>query len=64
MKSAKYYRDAAARLRRLASGTDAESAEILRRAAVDLSDIAIDIEDGLIEFLNPEAMPQRRHERR
>ncbi len=59
MKPAKYYRDMAARSRRQASGADAETAEILRGVAVELDDIATDLEDGLVELLHPELMPQR-----
>lgn len=61
MMDADYYREQAARARRLAGAVaDREMQEQLRRIAVDYDDIATDLENGAIEVRHPELMPQLR----
>jgi hypothetical protein len=60
MQQASYYREQAARARRLAAqAADRAIVETLRRLAGDFDDIAYDLENGAIEILHPERMPQR-----
>jgi hypothetical protein len=61
MMDAAYYRDQAARARRLAEDVgNREMQEQLKRIAVDYDEIAEDIELGAIEVRHPELMPQLR----
>lgn len=61
MMDAGYYRQQAARARRLADGvSNQEMQEQLRRIAIDYDDIAADLEQGAIEVRHPELMPQLR----
>ena len=61
MMDAGYYRQQAARARRLADGvTNQEMQEQLKRIAIDYDDIAVDLEQGAIEVRHPELMPQLR----
>ena len=59
MREARYYRDEAARARRLAKGINhAEARESLLNMARDYDDIAEDLESGAVEIRHPELMPQ------
>ena len=61
MMDAGYYRQQAARARRLADGVaNQEMQEQLKRIAIDYDDIATDLEQGAIEVRHPELMPQLR----
>jgi hypothetical protein len=54
-----YYREQAARARRLARCVvDAGVAKALRQAAQDFDDIAADLEAGAIEVRHPSRLPQ------
>ena len=56
-----YYREHAARARRLArSITNGEAERMLLRMAEEYEDVAEDLEAGAIEVRHPELMPQRR----
>jgi len=60
MEDAAYYRDQAARARRLARGGRTDVEEMLSRVAQDYDDLAEDLENGAIEIRHPELMPQNR----
>jgi hypothetical protein len=65
MQSAKYYRDNAAKARRLMAGvTPGKTSEMLEKLARDYEDIATDLERGAIEIVHPSLMPQLDHEER
>ena len=57
---APYYREQAARARRLADHATGEIHDTLRHLAQDFEDIAEDLEIGAIEIRHPELLPQRR----
>lgn len=60
MNRASYYRDQADRARRLArEQTHHETKALLLRVAQDYDDIAEDVENGAVEILHPEMLPQR-----
>ena len=62
MMPSRYYRDKAREARRLmGTVTREEVADLLQCIARDYDELAIDLEDGLIEILHPELLPQRRH---
>lgn len=62
MQSAKYYRDNAAKARRLMAGiTPSDTWRMLEKLARDYDDIAIDLEKGAIEIKHPCLMPQLDH---
>jgi hypothetical protein len=64
MKSVKYYREIAASVRRLDRMTDsAEIARLLIIISEDYSDLATDLEDGVIELIHPELLLQNHHTR-
>ncbi len=64
MQSAKYYRSQAAQAQRLAIiSTNHEVMDLLKKLMVDYSDIAEDLERGLIEIKHPELLPQQEHKR-
>ena len=59
MREARYYRDDAARARRLLKGINHPQArDSLLKMARDYDDIAEDLESGAIEIRHPELMPQ------
>lgn len=61
MMDAIYYRQQAARARRLAAAVGSqEMQEQLNRIATDYDDIVTDLEQGLIEVRHPELTPQQR----
>jgi hypothetical protein len=60
MQDAEYYREQAARARRLARGARRDIEEMLSRVAEDYDDLAEDLENGAIEIRHPELMPQNR----
>ena len=61
MQRAEYYREHAARARRLAGALDdVKLRSEFERMAGDYEDIAEDLERGLIDIKHPEALPQRR----
>jgi hypothetical protein len=56
-----YYREQAARARRLAGSVTIRDLEaLLLRVAEDYDDIAVDLENGAVEVRHPERMPQSR----
>ena len=60
MMNANYYRQQAARARRLAAAIgNQEMQEQLKRMAIDYDDIAVDLELGAVEVRHPELMPQQ-----
>ena len=62
MQSPEYYRENAAKARRLsATITPSETSEMLERLARDYDDIAVDLERGAIEIVHPSLLPQRDH---
>jgi len=62
MQSAAYYREHAARARRLRNSiVTPDMVATLDRLARDYEDIAIDLERGAIEIIHPERLPQRKH---
>jgi hypothetical protein len=62
MQSADYYRETAAKARRLsATITPSETSELLQKLARDYDDIAVDLERGAIEIVHPSRLPQRNH---
>jgi len=62
MHDARYYRDYAARARRLVDSVlDERAREALLGFAKDYDEIAEDLETGAIEIRHPEWLPQRRH---
>jgi hypothetical protein len=62
MHNPNYYRQQAARARRLADGvTSAEAERTLARIAQDYDDLAEDLENGAVEIRHPELMPQNDH---
>jgi hypothetical protein len=62
MQSAKYYRDNAAKARRLMAGiTPSDTWRMLDRLARDYDDIAVDLEGGAVEVAHPCRMPQLNH---
>jgi hypothetical protein len=62
MKAAKYYREMAASARAMVGAADgAGMKQILTAVSVDYDDIATDLEDGLIELVYPELLPQNHH---
>jgi hypothetical protein len=61
MIDANYYRQQAARARRLAEAVgDREVQDHLSRTATDYDDITTDLERGAVEVRHPELMPQLR----
>jgi len=59
MHSPRYYRDEAARARRLANSINhSEVRDALLRTAKDYDEIAIDLETGAVEIRHPELLPQ------
>lgn len=58
MQSAAYYREQAARARRLARQCTGEIYDTLMRLARDFDDIVEDLERDAIEVRHPERMPQ------
>lgn len=59
MQSASYYRDQAARARRLLKSVNQpEIEELLKRLARDYDHIAVDLEKGAITIVHPELLPQ------
>ena len=61
MYDASYYRQQAAKARRLSDSTpDREASKALASAARDFSDIAEDLERGAVEIRHPEMMPQNK----
>jgi hypothetical protein len=58
MHPAHYYRDQAARAKRLADHVTGEVCDALRRLAQDFDEIAEDLENGAVEIRHPESMPQ------
>ena len=64
MQEASYYREQALRARRLANATtDRDAGAQLAKMAQDYSDIAEDLERGLVEIRHRELMPQMRRDR-
>jgi hypothetical protein len=64
MQRASYYREQAARARRLAGAvSDRDDLEMLRRMAEDFDDIAAELEAGAVEIEHPSRLPQREHPR-
>jgi hypothetical protein len=62
MQSAKYYRENAAKARRLLAGiTPGKTSEMLEKLARDYDDIAVDLERGAIDIKHPSLMPQMEH---
>jgi hypothetical protein len=62
MQQARYYREQAELSRRLAARTtDKPMSKELNKIARDFDDIAVDLEQGAIEFRHPELMPQLTH---
>ena len=63
MQSPQYYREHAARARRLAAAMSVPDViETLERLARDYEDIATDLENGAVEIVHPERMPQQDHQ--
>jgi hypothetical protein len=62
MQKPSYYREQAARARRLARGSRDDIEELLKHLASDFDDIAVDLERGAVEIRHPELMPQNRGE--
>ncbi len=61
MQSASYYRQEAARARRLARTINhPEAHEALERMSRDYDDIAEDLDRGAIEITHPSRLPQRK----
>jgi hypothetical protein len=61
MQEQRYYREQAARARRLARGsTNRDLESLLLGMAQDYEDLAADLESGAIELRHPELMPQNR----
>ena len=64
MHDARYYRDEAARARRVVKATNhAEARDSLLKMAEDYDDIAEDLESGAVEIRHAELMPQRKQGR-
>lgn len=64
MQSAPYYRDQAARARRLAKEILEEDAcAVLEGMAVDFDHIAEDLERGAIDITHPSLLPQQQEEK-
>jgi len=64
MYEATYYRQQAARARRLGEHTfKAELSEMLASAARDFDEIAEDLEKGAVEIRHPDLMPQAQQSR-
>jgi hypothetical protein len=65
VQSARYYRQQAQRARRLRTSVTSTSdvAATLERLAEDMDDIATDLENGAINIVHPERMPQLDHPR-
>ena len=62
MQSSLYYRTQARRSRRLAQQvTPGDDRALLERIAVDLDDLALDLERNAIKIVDPCAMPQLHH---
>jgi hypothetical protein len=60
MQSAKYYRDSAARARRLATAIiTPDVVSTLEELAQGYEDIATDLENGAVTIVHPEMMPQQ-----
>lgn len=58
MHHAHYYREQAARARRLADHVTGEAYHSMRQLAQDFDEIADDLENGAVEIRHPESMPQ------
>jgi hypothetical protein len=64
MQRASYYREQAARARRLARAVSyQEDVRVLDQMAQDFDDIAADLEAGAIEIEHPSRLPQNEHPR-
>jgi hypothetical protein len=64
MREVRYYREEAARARRLANAINhPEARDALLKMAKDHDEIAADLETGAIEIRHPELMPQRQSRR-
>ena len=62
MQSAWYYREQAAHALQLSTAVvPLDIVEMLERLARDYSDIANDLENGAVEIVHPERMPQLDH---
>ena len=62
MQSAKYYRENAARARRLMAGiTPGKTSKMLEKLSRDYDDIATDLERGAVDIKHPSRMPQMDH---
>lgn len=65
MQSAPYYREQAARARRLAAAIlEDDACAVLERMAVDFDHIAEDLERGAIEITHPSLLPQQQERER
>jgi hypothetical protein len=60
MQRATYYREQAERARRLARHSTGDVHQTLNRLAKDFDEIAKDLENGAVEIVHPERMPQGR----
>lgn len=64
MQTVEYYRDRAARARRLSALVSApDVSRTLLEVAQDYDDIAIDLERGAVEITHPARLPQADHPR-
>jgi hypothetical protein len=62
MQSATYYRQQAAKALRLIDAiTTPDVVAMLERLARDYEDIAVDLENGAIDIVHPERLPQADH---
>ena len=61
MQSETYYREQAARARRLAGHGRGDIYDMLLRVALDFDDIAEDLKRNAIEIRHPERLPQNKH---
>ena len=62
MQDPAYYRLMAAQAKRLADAVhQSDVQQVLRRLARDMDEIAIDLENGAIEIVHPDRLPQRHH---
>ena len=65
MRELGYYRQEAARARRLAiSINHPEARDALLKMAKDYDEIAADLQQGAIEVRHPDLMPQQQHSRK
>lgn len=62
MQSAKYYRENAAKARRLMAGiTPGKTSKMFEKLSRDYDDIATDLERGAVDIRHPGLMPQIDH---